>query len=196
MNKGCSKAQHIWHVYRSSIFHDLLPQLKLNCCPRWFDSNHNLPEFSYTVAIFPRIHSSYVIFWKKHARTMLFLPFTSVKGWRMVELLHMVLYVNHYLPEFWNPVEAFPLTLAPTVNKIGLFNVWAIFWTSKWSFKWCRMDELQQWILIFRCSCPSHSLFLFFCRVKCSRTNFVPYLPSIWVWWFFMDWTFNMILST
>ena len=44
---------------------DLLPQLRdgewLNCSPRCFDSNHNLPEFRYPVAIFSLSHCSCVL---------------------------------------------------------------------------------------------------------------------------------------
>ena len=33
----------------------------LNCCPRCFDSNHNLPEFWYAVAAIPLIHFTFVL---------------------------------------------------------------------------------------------------------------------------------------
>ena len=49
MEDGCSNDQQIWLVDSTSNFFDLLPQLKdgewLNCSPRCFESNHNLPEF-------------------------------------------------------------------------------------------------------------------------------------------------------
>ena len=57
--KICSNGQQIWFVNRSSKIFDLLPCTSvndrewLNCSPRCFDSNHNLPEFLYSVAIFP-----------------------------------------------------------------------------------------------------------------------------------------------
>ena len=49
--KGCSNRQQIWLVDRLSEIYNLLSELKdgewLNCSPRVFDFNHNLPEFVY-----------------------------------------------------------------------------------------------------------------------------------------------------
>ena len=85
----------VWFIDRSKNLFDLLSQLKYrewNCCPRYLNFNHNLPEFWYPDAIFPLIHCSYVLFGERmHTRStglacwsleQIFWPLTLVKGWR------------------------------------------------------------------------------------------------------------------
>ena len=103
--KRCSNGQQIWLIDRSSNFFYLSPQVKykewLNCCPRDFNFNHNLPEFWYPDAIFPLFLCSYVFSaGKRHKRStdlpcwpveQIFGLLTSLKDGYEVELLPRVL---------------------------------------------------------------------------------------------------------
>ena len=103
LEKRCSNGQQIGLVGRTSKNFDLLPQWKdkewLKCCPGCFVSYHNLPEFSYPVAIFPLIHSSYVLSgrmleWSTNLAVHCSSKFFDL--WRrMVKMLHRVFYLSY-----------------------------------------------------------------------------------------------------
>ena len=140
--------------------------------PGCFVSYNHLPEFWYPVVIFlcnsgERVleRSTDLASWPCE---QIFLPFTSVKGQRMVEHQPRCFDSFHNLPEFWYPVAIFPLIHCSSVLSGEKCSngqqIWHVDYSSKFfdllpQFKvLCFLSQLT-WILLSGCISLSNLLF-------------------------------------